>query len=290
MKKGLFVGLAGLDFVYYLDQPPVENKKYKTNDYSCAVGGPAANAAITYTLLGGTARLITCIGDSDFGKVIKKTLTEEYGIELIDLAASSELIPSVSSILVNPANGNRTVWSGQQVWNGAAASIAFLAGLLDSAAFCLSDCQLYDVSRTLLACAQENGIPVILDAGSWKDYIEEYFAIASDIIASGDCISPEGKNLLDLRDLYPAKNLAVTQGEGDILWKDQEGSGSITPPTVVAVDTLGAGDVFHGAYCYFKFERGLTFAEALEQAAQVAASSVQYRGVAQGIRAYQRPI
>lgn len=125
-----------------------------------------------------------------------------------------------------------------------------------------------------------------MDAGSWKDYIEEYFAIASDIIASGDCISPEGKTVLDLSDRYPGKNLAVTQGEGPIFWKNACGAGSVSPPVVKAIDTLGAGDVFHGTYCYFKFERGLSFAEALQQAAQVAASSVQHRGVAQGIRAY----
>src|SRR4051794_1721794 len=101
MKLGIFTGLAGLDIVYYQDSIPLENSKSKTNDYLTEIGGPAANAAITYAMLGGKSYLITCIGDSEFGKIMKKQLHDDYGVEIIDLAEGSDRLPSISGISIN---------------------------------------------------------------------------------------------------------------------------------------------------------------------------------------------
>jgi sugar/nucleoside kinase (ribokinase family) len=66
--------------------------------------------------------------------------------------------------------------------------------------------------------------------------------------------------------------VAITRGAGPIGWSDGSGSGTIRPPQVDAVDTLGAGDIFHGAFCHY-LARGSTFVAALEQAARIAALS-----------------
>ena len=50
--KGIFVGMCGLDMIYYDGNPlPKENTKGKYHDYDYNVGGPATNAAVTYAAL-----------------------------------------------------------------------------------------------------------------------------------------------------------------------------------------------------------------------------------------------
>ncbi|MGZ5947604.1 MAG: PfkB family carbohydrate kinase, partial [Caulobacteraceae bacterium] len=66
--------------------------------------------------------------------------------------------------------------------------------------------------------------------------------------------------------------VAVTAGPGPILWRSGEGSGRIAPPTVEAIDTLGAGDIFHGAFCHAFAESG-DFSASLARAAEVASLS-----------------
>jgi len=74
-------GLTGLDSIYYVDGIPKENNKIKTHDYKSFIGGPAANAAITFSLLGGEAILITYLGNSQIAMSIKEELTSLYGIK-----------------------------------------------------------------------------------------------------------------------------------------------------------------------------------------------------------------
>ncbi|MCL1849280.1 MAG: PfkB family carbohydrate kinase, partial [Clostridiales bacterium] len=79
---------------------------------------------------------------------------------------------------------------------------------------------------------------------------------------------------------------ALTNGEHPLVWYEEGQRGEVTPPAVEAIDTLGAGDVYHGAYCYFRYRLGLPFVEALTRAAEVAAKSVAYEGPRQGVIAY----
>lgn len=283
IKSGVFTGLVGLDMVYYQEGAPSENKKSKTNQYHVFVGGPAANAAITYAMLGGKSRLITCIGDSELGKIIKKELTEDYGIEVIDLAENDDVNPNISSISVNLLNASRTIWSGQQ--NFSINRSFDLTEVFSDAAFCFSDCNLFDVAVPVLEKAKMEKKPIVLDAGSWKDKFEVYLSLADDVIASADCKPPNGC-FIDAAMEHGVRNIAVTHGENRILWRDPSNSGTIQPPKVDAIDTLGAGDIFHGAYCYFRFVRNFSFQDSLSKAAVVASLSVKYIGPRTGVKEY----
>jgi sugar/nucleoside kinase (ribokinase family) len=109
--------------------------------------------------------------------------------------------------------------------------------------------------------------------------------MADDVIASADCKPPDS-DFVSTALHFGSKNIAVTHGENNITWTDGTNSGTIMPPQVKAIDTLGAGDVFHGAYCYFKYVRGLSFVDSLKNAADVASISVQYVGPRAGVEEY----
>ncbi len=279
MTKGLFVGLAGFDLIFYKDSAPAENKKMKTTEYSTCVGGPAANAAITFSLLGGEALLVSCIGDSPMGKLIKLEL-EGYRIRVLDLAEGETSLPSISGILVNTLNGSRTIWNGQP---DLGACTKDLSEWVSEADFLLTDCNLKGPALESLKMAQKKNIPRILDAGSWKDYMSECISLATDVIASEDCVPPDGEELFSLCKDLGVLRTAITRGEGPISWQEAGLKGEVIPPRVQAVDTLGAGDIFHGAYGFFLIQEKSGFESALKKAAEVAASSVRFRGPREGV-------
>ncbi|WP_240843180.1 PfkB family carbohydrate kinase [Acidaminobacter sp. JC074] len=270
MKRALFVGITGLDYVYYLDKHIGSNEKTKTNDYKSYIGGPAANAAITYCLLGGRAKLLTHIGDSLIGTMIKDQL-RSYDIEIIDLAEGKDILPFVSSIHID-GKGDRTVISGQ---NLIADDFEDFTVFKDVNCVLL-DCNLPNVSLQVL---RNCSLPSVLDAGSWKAHMGECMSLATDVIAYTNCTHPE-KNLKD----FVKKNLAITDNEKSFYYRDSDSSGWIDPIKVKVHDTLGAGDVFHGAYCYYRYLKKLNFKTALESASKVAAYSVTQRGVVDGVK------
>lgn len=280
MVQGIFTGITGLDIAFYQNEFPKENFKSKTNDYQTFVGGPAANAAITYAILGGHATLITCLGDTTIAKAIKSELFDIYNVTVIDMAAHSNLLPSLSSILVNTEKATRTIWSGQQQFS--IHQETSYEKLINEASFCFSDCNLPEVSIDFLKKSKALNKKIVLDSGSWKPHFPECLGLADEVIASVNCQPPES-DLLTFLENTPTKNIAITDGENDTLWFEKSNRGVIQVPKIQAVDSLAAGDVLHGAYCYYRFHEGLSFVRALEKATIVASESVKYYGAREGV-------
>jgi sugar/nucleoside kinase (ribokinase family) len=280
MIKGLFCGLTGLDITYYQNEYSLENQKSKTNDYRTFVGGPAANAAITYSILGGNTTLITCLGNSIIAKAIKTELLEEYNIDVIDMAADSQQLPSLSSVLVNMKKASRTIWSGQQQFYINDENIN--EQMINESDFCFSDCNLPEISIGFLKKARESEKDIVLDTGSWKPHFPECLKLADEIIASITC-NPPGSDLLTFLKDTKVKNIAITDGENDTFWLESSNSGLIKVPKIQSVDTLAAGDILHGAYCYYRFHEKNSFVNALEKATLVASESVKYFGPREGV-------
>lgn len=70
---------------------------------------------------------------------------------------------------------------------------------------------------------------------------------------------------------------AITRGEHPIIYRTPEGTGEMAIESVEVVDTLGAGDILHGAFCYYS-AKGNTFVSALLQASRIATLSCQTFG------------
>lgn len=262
-KKAVFIGLTGLDYVYYLDGFPEENSKCKTGEYAKYIGGPAANAAITYAALGGDATLITAYGSS----VESNTITEELtalGVKVINVSQDDKL-PGISTICIT-GEGKRTIISGQNQYE----SINLSEIELDGYDLALFDCNQQDVSLPLL---EKVDCDVVLDAGSYKPNVEKYLEKATIVISSEQFKDEQGRDIFAM----PYDNIvmrAMTRGEKSIRTQDNE----IDIEPVDCIDSLAAGDIFHGAFCFAFLEKGLSFEEALRYASKVASESVKYKG------------
>ena len=262
--KGLFIGVSGVDAVFLLDGPlPAENEKIKTNDFYIAPGGPAAKASMTFARLSGSASLITCIGDSPLGGYLKGVLAE-YGVTVKDIAGPSYSNPNVSAVLLRAGKSSRTLVSGQIPLDG----VSFDSALSFDYDFCLYDCNLPALTPDIIAVLRELSIPLILDCGSWKENIEEALSYADIAISSSGFRSPEDLDIFALQEKYGIRLAARTNDGDPIEFRDRNSNGTVPVVKLDAGNTLGAGDVFHGAFCFYFYSRGCSFAEALENAAE----------------------
>ena len=288
-KKGLFVGLCTKDILYYTDELPAHNHKAKTEDFAVYIGGPAANAAITYAVLGGDATLATCLGDSMESRAMIEELAD-YGVKVLNYS-EYDTLPNTACIVVS-GDGKRTILSGQHRFD------VNREYDLSDYDFVLFDCNQQEISLDILAGLDATagkgaeGKPIVLDAGSFKPNIEKFLEKADIVIASEDFADASGNNLFAMD--FGTTHKAMTRGEKPILYLGTETEQNapsvlqekieIPVEPVTAVDTLGAGDIFHGAFCYGYFEREYSCEEALRFAGIVASESVKYRGPREWIK------
>ena len=272
--KGIFVGMCGLDMIYYDGNPlPKENTKGKYHDYGYNVGGPATNAAVTYAALAKEATLVTVLGNSSLAVMIKAML-REYGVKVIDLADSDRKV-NVSAIYVNTATGSRTILSGQ---NPDLPDVTDVI-IPDDGDFIEYDGSLPGIEKALL----KTGLPMVLDMGSDKESFLKCLTDKTTAITS-EVYSHDGKNIFELNEEYQLENCARSCGDKPIEYLKAGRIHKTEMVKVRACDTLGAGDILHGAYCYYRYNKKLPFAEALKKAGEFASYSTEKYGVVNGIR------
>jgi sugar/nucleoside kinase (ribokinase family) len=277
MASGIFVGLSTIDIVYGVDKFPAPNTKVAAASQEVFVGGPATNAAITFAQLGGDPALVTAVGRNTMAVVVREELKHRR-IQLVDLNPEFDEVPALSSVTVD-RNGSRNVVSA----NGTRVAIPAAKvdpSLCDGARVVMVDGHFIEACQAWASAAKVRGKPVVLDGGSWKDGTEELLKSVHTAICSADflppgCASPD-KVIAFLKSRGVA-NIAITDGAEAIHFVSGQSSGTIAVPQVEVVDTMGAGDIFHGAYCFF-VSTGRGFIESLAEATKVASESCRYAG------------
>lgn len=268
---GLFVGLATLDVVQRVDRLPGRNEKTTAVQTWLAAGGPAAVAAITYAALGGRARLWTSLGSGAAAHAVRADL-DNAGVEIID-AAPPGFEVAVSTGFLNSASGERAVVSG----SGHRPSLPEQPEPdLSGFGVVLIDGHNPELARSAVAAGSARAIDVVVDAGSYKPVFGEVLGRVTDLLCSADYRHPGGLGAADLAQLGPAL-VAISHGGEPVQWWTAVANGQLTVPRVKVVDTLGAGDVWHGGYC-FALASGADRMEALAFASRVAAIRVQHLG------------
>ena len=245
----LTCGLATLDVVQTVDHVPAPDEKLVATDLVVAAGGPAATAAVTCSTLGIPARLLSRIGDGPLASIVAADL-REAGVDVVDVGGPS-LSPPVSTVLVTRGTGERAVVSVNATASGArqldGSGTGLPAGLLAGAVVVLVDGHHLDLALGCARAARERGIPVVLDGGSWKPGLEALLPLVDVAVLSADFAVPgAGDPLAAVRRAGP-RVVAQSHGSGPIRVLTYEGITTVEVPAVEVVDTLGAGDVLHGA-------------------------------------------
>jgi sugar/nucleoside kinase (ribokinase family) len=277
---GVFVGLSTLDIIYNIETMPSPDEKIFAQQATVFAGGPALNAAITYSILGGKARVISYFGHSVLADAAREE-AEAFGVEITEAPCPAEFSFPVSTVLISGASGERAVVSAptqakQQPIN---AQIVLDEIINSGAKFLMMDGHYVDAKIDPAAF----GIDLLVDAGNWKDIFEVIFCPRSVVIAGHAFRASNGSAAPQFAQSHRVRMFAQTGGADAVNGYDDFGPFDITPRQVQAVDTLGAGDVLHGAFAYYYFAQGRSYRDALEHACRVATSMVQFHGPREGV-------
>jgi sugar/nucleoside kinase (ribokinase family) len=281
----LFLGRSTLDALYRLDRLPAEDTKAYAREFHAAPGGPALNAAITHALLGGEAMLISAVGGGPWAAAVRAEL-EGHGIALLDLAAGTNYETPLTTVLINAASGSRTILNPPL----SAVQLTPLAGNWEKSVpadwgavppVVFTDGFHLEETLPLLADCKAAGVALCLDGGSWKPGTAELAPLLSVAICSERFAVPgldaDPESLFDWFAARDVPCIALTRGARPILGWERGRRFEIEVARINAADTLGAGDVLHGAFAYF-CASGDGFEPALRRAAQIASLSCRSLG------------
>lgn len=255
------IGQCSIDYISYMDEFPMENTKIEVTPYEIFGGGPVATALVALSRFGVKTKFMGLVSDDDTGILIKEGLVKE-GIDISHIIDIPHNRSQTAFILVNKNNAKRTIfWSkptavikDYNVHLGAA--LLHLNTIINSRdlSFLHLDGYLFDISMNAALTAKKNNIPVMIDIGSFREERYEIVKIADYVVCSEvfSNVYSKGDHEETLRKLIEngCKTATVTLGARGSL--TQTGNKIFHTPAYIvkAVDTTGAGDVFHGGYIY----------------------------------------
>ena len=281
------VGLNATDTLLMVPHFPAYAGKGPYEEEIVSPGGQVASALVACAWLGLRAKYIGAIGDDERGRVQMESL-RGTGINL-DHVQTRRNCPNQSAyIIVDRSTGERTV-----LWRRDTCLKISPEEITPEQITCarLLHIDGHDTPAVAHAArnAREHGIPVTVDVDTIYRGFEavlpnvDYLVASSDFPANWTGNSDPLGALEALQNEYGMKVAAMTLGAHGSLARVQ-GRFVYVPAFVVnCVDTTGAGDVFHGAFCYAVLQ-GMEMPEALEFSNAMAALNCTAIGARGGIR------
>jgi sugar/nucleoside kinase (ribokinase family) len=258
--------------VYYLPHHPLNNQKLKAERQMSFAGGPATNAAVAFAAFGNQATLVSGLGRHPLAHVPKMDLADQQ-VHLIDCSDQPRRPPILASILVDLSTGERSVvYSNTDLRK--LRGDAVNESLLEDTDILMLDGYFLPQAVQLAGWARPLEIPVVLDGGSWKEGLDELLPLVDYAICSDDFYPPgctDKNQVIDYLRSRGLTRIAITRDGNPILAHEDGTTVEVPVMPVQAMDTLGAGDILHGAFCHYILEQD--FLLSLERAAEVASLS-----------------
>ena len=267
------LGLNATDVAIEVPRFPVFNSKLEIAGASWQGGGQVATALTVCQRLGLRTKYIGSVGDDALGAFQLETLRRE-GMDLSDTRVVSGCGNQAAYILIDQASGERTI-----LWKRdprlAIPAEELRAEMITGARLLHVDGHDTAAATQAAHWARQAGLPVTLDVDNIYPGLEALLEETDYLISSEEFPSRyTGKEdlfaaLLEIRRRHPrARLVAATLGGDGVLGLEGQRFLYLPAYDVRARDTTGAGDVFHGAFCYallqgWAMERALDFSNAM---------------------------
>jgi sugar/nucleoside kinase (ribokinase family) len=249
----LCIGMPVRDLTFRVPGLPARGSKENASHFDEICGGNALNGAIAIARLGGRASICGPMGDAGetASRYIFDKMTEE-GIETKHIVHMPGLVTPISNIMIDPS-GERTIvtFRDPELWK---VHLPDTDTLLHDCAAILTESRCATFCTDLCAEARRRAIPVIVDVDRAMSLREGLLNASSHLVFSSEPlqetagVADDGEALKKIAKLTPSF-LAGTRGAQGTIWLDEHQTLQQTPAFPVhTVDTLGAGDVFHGAF------------------------------------------
>jgi sulfofructose kinase len=280
------VGLNATDTLLLIPRFPAYGGKVPITQEISSPGGQVASALVCCSKLGLATKYIGSIGDDERGRIQWESL-QGTGVNL-DHVQRRKGCPNQSAyILVDQSTGERTVF-----WSRPDCLRIDPEQILPEQITCAKLLHIdgHDTAAVAHAAriARSHGIPVTVDVDTIYKGFDEVLPNVDYLIASSEF--PERwtgeadpcKALMLIQETYGMRVAAMTLGSHGALAREG-GRFHYSPAFVVScIDTTGAGDVFHGAFCY-SVVKGFSLGEALEFSNAMAALNCTALGARGGI-------
>jgi len=272
------IGHSTYDITLPVKEFPEENKKIRIPNHIECGGGPASNGAYLLAKWGMNTTMVSIVGDDYYGhRVIEEF--DEIGANTRYIEVNPNHRTSSSYIIANTSNGSRTILSSKR---------QAIRRLEMPVSDIIADAILIDgehpESAYEIFMNNPDAISVI-DAGRLNDETKFLGKKATYVICSKDFAEDFAEEEIDLERLdrlveihqkleeyYETTVIITLEAAGSFTKID--GEYQIIPSVKVqAVDTTGAGDIFHGAFLYF-IANGYSLYDSIHYASITSAISV----------------
>ncbi len=252
--KIICIGNAAYDITLPMNHFPIENKKVRiaTNRIECG-GGSASNCAYLLAKWGMETYFAGAVGDDYYGnKIIEEY--EKIGVNTKYLEKKAGIPTTSSFIITNTSIGSRTVLTdkdSKMTMGKMPIDDQFDVILLDG----------YEKAFAKEVIKKNPKAIKIIDAGSMRESTLELAHMVDYIVCSHDFAEEYTKKKIDYNDMrtlieiyddlkkdFSQKIIITLEDKGCFTYEN--GYKMVPSIKVEAVDSTGAGDIFHGAFTY----------------------------------------
>ncbi len=279
------VGICALDHLALLPHFPSPDEKLDLLEFSVQGGGPVPTALATMARLGSRVTFVGKVGSDECGRTVLGEL-ESFGVDVSGAVIDPHSRTARAYIWIDRSTAKRTV-ALDRTNTANLRPKEVRQDLISEGTYLLTDARETEVALEVVRKAKSSGSQIVLDLGNTREQTEAFLELADFPVVSQTFVDafwpgtdPAGgvRKLLD----WGAKAAVVTCGpegaffgENGQVWKQPAFS-------VKAVDTTGAGDVFHGAFVY-GLTKGWSLAEVVRFSAAAAALKCRKIGGRVGI-------
>lgn len=280
------VGLNATDTLILLSKFPAYAGKVAFEREILSPGGQVASAMVTCARLGLRVKYIGTVGDDERARVQMESM-RATGINLDDVQVRANCPNQTAYILIDETTGERTVlWRREECLRLEPANITteqIVSGRL-------LHIDGHDTPAVAKAAeiARRHGIPVTVDVDTIYHGFDKVLQHVDYLVASSE-FPVQWTNERDpftaletIQNEFHIRVAAMTLGAHGALAR-VDGQFIYSPAFVVnCIDTTGAGDVFHGAFCYAVLQN-MAMRDALEFSNAMAALNCTALGARGGI-------
>ncbi len=250
-KRAIAVGAICATHIYRVDNIPPPPAKVLAQQMVQVIDGMALSAACAFARLGGAAAIWARCGDDAQGLATRESLRAE-GIDIEGLRVVPGSASSQAAVIVD-GRGERLVVPFHDP--AVDRSPAWLPlDRLASADIVLCDVRWLEGAAATLHAARQAGVPGMLDGDTApQEVLETLVPLASHAVFSDAGLlaftgAPTVEEGLRFVASKHAGHIGATCGAEGYAWIEDQRVHRVPAPRVKVIDTLAAGDVFHGAF------------------------------------------
>ena len=260
------VGSINADLVVQMPKLPGRGETVSSSEPTWFPGGKGANQAVAAARMGGNVSMFGAVGDDEPGQMCLAALSQS-GVS-VEAVAKVSSPTSTALVMVEHSGENQIV-----VADGANQHASFDSTQISSADAVIVQ---FEIPESVIIAAGKAATGIFcLNAAPVRPISDELAELIDVLIVNEHEFAELGKPQSGLVIVTAGANEVVAYQDGQVVAKS-------VPPAVAALDTVGAGDTFVGAFIV-AYASGASVSQALDRACAASALSTLKLGAQSGM-------